>query len=318
MASYDVFNGDADGLCALQQLRLAMPKSTSLVTGAKRDIALLEKVHASTGDTVTVLDISLDRNRKALERILDAGAKVSYFDHHFAGEIPRRPNLTTWIDTAPDVCTAALVDRFLDGRFRVWAAAAAYGDGLTDLGDTLARQCGCDLDQATRLQALGELLNYNAYGESIDDLHFDPAELHCLMLPYADPLAFAEQCPAFAELSAGYEEDTAAAERVKPARRTGHSILLALPDEPWARRMTGPLANQWAKANPDRALAVLTPRRDGTYTISIRAPRSRPTRAAELAREFGGGGREAAAGIDTLPAGDIERFAGRFEQHFAP
>ena len=40
-----VFNGDADGLCALQQLRLASPRGAggeTLVTGVKRDIALLE------------------------------------------------------------------------------------------------------------------------------------------------------------------------------------------------------------------------------------------------------------------------------------
>ena len=39
----DVFNGDADGLCALHQLRLAEPLADAqLVTGVKRDIALLD------------------------------------------------------------------------------------------------------------------------------------------------------------------------------------------------------------------------------------------------------------------------------------
>ena len=32
----DVFNGDADGLCALQQLRLADPVDAELITGCKR------------------------------------------------------------------------------------------------------------------------------------------------------------------------------------------------------------------------------------------------------------------------------------------
>jgi hypothetical protein len=48
------FNGDADGLCALQQLRLAGPRAAAgqetLVTGVKRDIALLDRVAASRGD----------------------------------------------------------------------------------------------------------------------------------------------------------------------------------------------------------------------------------------------------------------------------
>ena len=60
MTHFDVFNGDADGLCALQQLRLAAPRSTVLVPGVKRDIALLQRVPAGPGDSVTALDIALD------------------------------------------------------------------------------------------------------------------------------------------------------------------------------------------------------------------------------------------------------------------
>jgi len=57
---YDVFNGDADGIIALLQLRLAEPKSSTLITGVKRDIQLLDKVPAQAGDSVTALDISPD------------------------------------------------------------------------------------------------------------------------------------------------------------------------------------------------------------------------------------------------------------------
>ena len=42
MARYDVFNGDADGICALLQLRLAAPADSTLITGVKRDIDLKE------------------------------------------------------------------------------------------------------------------------------------------------------------------------------------------------------------------------------------------------------------------------------------
>lgn len=38
MSDVDVFNGDADGLCALHQWRLAHPATNALVTGVKRDI----------------------------------------------------------------------------------------------------------------------------------------------------------------------------------------------------------------------------------------------------------------------------------------
>ena len=44
MAYFDVFNGDADGICALLQLRQHTPRSATLVTGVKRDIGLLSRV----------------------------------------------------------------------------------------------------------------------------------------------------------------------------------------------------------------------------------------------------------------------------------
>jgi hypothetical protein len=57
MASYDIFNGDAAGICALLQLRKAEPKNARLVTRVKRDINLLHGVVAAEGDQITVLDI---------------------------------------------------------------------------------------------------------------------------------------------------------------------------------------------------------------------------------------------------------------------
>ena len=121
MRCYDVFNGDADGICALRQLRLAEPLEATLVTGVKRDIALLKHVPAQRGDRVTVLDLSLDRNREALAALLERGVEVRYFDHHFAGPIPRHPGLVAVIDESGALCTSALVDRHLLGRFRPWA-----------------------------------------------------------------------------------------------------------------------------------------------------------------------------------------------------
>ena len=68
MAYFDIFNGDADGICALHQLRLVEPRESVLITGVKRDIALLKQVDARQGDQVTVLDVSLDKNRDEIGR----------------------------------------------------------------------------------------------------------------------------------------------------------------------------------------------------------------------------------------------------------
>lgn len=56
MPHVDVFNGDADGICALHQLRLAEPRAATLVTGPKRDIALLRRAAQTVCTSVTVLD----------------------------------------------------------------------------------------------------------------------------------------------------------------------------------------------------------------------------------------------------------------------
>src|SRR6187401_309333 len=120
-----VFNGDADGLCALQQLRLAAPRAgvnkKALITKMKRDIALLDRVRSVASDTCTVLDISLDVNRAGLVALLAGGVSVRYFDHHFAGDIPAHPALEAHIDLSPNICTSLIVDRTLGGRFRRWA-----------------------------------------------------------------------------------------------------------------------------------------------------------------------------------------------------
>ena len=64
---YDVFNGDADGIIALLQLRFAEPKQSTLVTGVKRDIKLLKQVDAKSATSVTVLDISMEKNLLELD-----------------------------------------------------------------------------------------------------------------------------------------------------------------------------------------------------------------------------------------------------------
>ena len=195
MKYFDVFNGDADGICALHQLRLANPQQAELVTGVKRDIELLKRVAAAAGDRVTVLDVSLERNRDALLRLLDLGAEVRYFDHHAAGRLPSHPGLQTFIDQAGGVCTSMLVDRYLQGRYRIWAVVAAFGDQLPEsalrLGDGLALAAA----QLRVLRSLGEDLNYNAYGETLADLLVAPAELYRVVSRFADPFRLSAEEP---------------------------------------------------------------------------------------------------------------------------
>nr|WP_276535210.1 acetyltransferase [Burkholderia multivorans] len=311
------FNGDADGLCALQQLRLAERVRGTLVTGVKRDIRLLERIDARAGDRVTVLDISHDQNRDACARLLRAGATVRYFDHHFAGELPDDPRFEAHIDTAADVCTSVLVNRHLGGRHVRWAIVAAFGDELPALGDALAHAHAIDAAERDTLAELGRYLNYNAYGDCIGDLHFDPAALADAMLPCADPLEFVRDTAVFAALRDGYLDDMARACALAPLREVSGATLIRMPDRPWARRVAGMLANQRMRDAPHAALAVLSPRAQGGLVVSVRVPDGRPLGADEFCRGFPtGGGRKRAGGINHLPESEFDAFVARFEAAF--
>ena len=260
-----------------------------------------------------MLDVSLDRNRAALERLLARGVSVEWFDHHYAGAIPSHPLLEAHIDTAPETCTSAIVDLHLGGRFRAWAVAAAYGDGLARTAEALAGSIDLDAGARATLRSLGEDLNYNAYGDSEADLCVPPAALYRELAPYPDPLRFAAEAPVVAKLHACRLADMNEALVVAPYR----AGVYVLPAEAWARRVSGAFANDLAAQAPDRAHAVLVPCPGGGYRVSIRAPRTAPAGCAALAREFAtGGGREAAAGIDDLPAAALERFIERFQAAF--
>jgi len=316
-AFYDIFNGDADGICALHQLRLVTPRDAVLITGIKRDIRLVERVRAEAGDELTVLDVSLDSNRTGVRAALAAGARVRYFDHHFAGEIPEHEAFEANIDAAPDMCTSLIVDRALGGVHRAWAVTAAFGDNLAAAAAMAAQPLELAPHALAQLQELGECLNYNAYGESVDDLYYHPADLYRALDPYADPLRFIEGEPVFDVLRAGMLDDLYRAEDIRPHLADDEHALIVLPDAAWSRRVSGVLGNRLAQRHPLRAHAVITAKREGGYLVSVRAPVERPQGADVLCRQFEtGGGRAGAGGINHLPASGLERFARAFAQAF--
>ena len=316
---WDVFNGDADGICALIQLRLVEPRNSKLVTGIKRDIALLDRVEAKSDDQVTVLDVSLDKNRDHLKCILDAGADVFYVDHHFAGEIPNSSSLKTLINEAPDVCTSLLINQHLKGAYQHWAIVGTFGDNLKKSAHGLAKsQNLSDLDQV-KLERLGILINYNGYGATVDDLHYHPADLFNLMLPYKNPLDFISDCAhEYEKLENGYENDFKSAESANTLFSDNAVAVYVLPNEAWARRVSGVFGNHLANLNPDRGHAILTNKADGNFLVSVRAPLNNKKGAADLCRKFPtGGGREAAAGINDLPKSMVDDFIAQFRKQYS-
>ena len=314
---YDIFNGDADGICALLQLRKAEPREAQLVTGVKRDINLLGKLDPQAGDKLTVLDVSMDKNQAGLHQALEAGAQVFYVDHHFPGDIPEHEGLTAIINEAPDVCTAALVNGHLEGAYRDWAVTGAFGDNLKDTARTLAEPLGLSVADLSSLEELGTYINYNGYGPSIGDLHFDPEELYRRLYAAEGPLDFVAASPDFIKLRDGYTEDMSLAEALRPMHASDSVAVFMLPNESWARRVSGVYSNDLATGNPDRGHAVLTEKDNGNYLVSVRAPLSNKQGAAELCMQFPtGGGRAAAAGINDLPADSLDAFVDAFSQAY--
>lgn len=320
MKIIDVFNGDADGICALIQLRLAKPLNSELVTGVKRDIKLLSRVEASAGDKVTVLDISLDSNRDGLTRLLESGVNVQYFDHHFAGdEMMTHPKLEAYINTAADCCTSTLVNLQLEGAYQHWAIVGAYGDNLFKVGEALSKASGLSESQREQLEKLGTYINYNGYGATVEDLHFPPAELFLAMKGFATPFDFFEQGKAtFEKLENGYLEDMESAAKTPAMHETAASAAFLLPNAAWARRVSGVYGNALANDFPSRAHAVITEREQGGYLVSVRAPLNNKTGADEICRQFpSGGGRKAAAGINELPEDQLQAFIDTLDAFYA-
>lgn len=306
----DVFNGDADGICALQQLRLAKPTDATLISGVKRDIRLLDKVVAlDTVCDITVLDVSMATNREPLAQLLGMGCQVLYADHHDPGEPPLHPLLTNIVDADPNICTGLIINRYLHDQYPAWAVVAAFGDNLHDAAFALASRHGFSDTDNRILRELGELLNYNGYGKTVADLHFDPVDLYKALKPYVNPVDFFKDSDDLARLRQGFHADMGSARSMKPLQEKGNGRVYGFPDKPWARRTVGVFANERAREELNKGHALLVDDGQGGYVVSVRAPLAVKHGAVDLCRQFAtGGGRAAAAGINHLPESDVDRF----------
>ncbi len=324
----DLFNGDADGIFSLHLYRRHAPLAGArLISGVKRDNALLRLLVDQPATSLAVFDLPLAANRDALDRLLAAGCQVEYFDHHAGGELPSSPLFHPHIDTAAETCTALIVDAFIhrhggmaaDGRNKwqpslsLWAVCAAFADNLHRPARELAGRLRLRSEQTAQLQELGELFNYNGYGETEADLHFPPVQLYNTLQGYTDPFAYLAEASEPAALRDGYREDIDKAGNLRPEPGPGRGRLYLLPAEAWARRVSGVFANQRARELPEAAHAIISENRDGSLRVSVRAPLTARRDADHLCRGFaGGGGRAAAAGITALPREELPLFIDRF------
>lgn len=316
------FNGDADGLCAQHIYALEAGIPAARVTGWKRDVRLITRLPALDAARIRVFDISLDQNREALDPLLAKPAvDIEWYDHHEPGEAPVHPRLVLHINQAPGLCTAAIVDAALGRRHRDWAAMAAYGDNLPVTAEGILKDGGMEPAQWSRLERAGILLNYNAYGDRPGDVLFEPADLAARMSPFQSARDFCAENSIFGPLQAQFDSDLERFQGLQALASGLTARAYLVPDQAWARRFAATWANDRIRTRPQEALAMLHPRPDGTYLVSLRSPRvpGHPAPAAsDLAREFPtGGGRKLAGGINRLPKEDLDRFLARFVEFFS-
>jgi hypothetical protein len=318
-----VFNGDADGLIGQHILELETGAPDLRITGGKRDIELLRRVPPLERGHIHVLDVSLRRNLDALKALLPAldkgGLGITWYDHHEPGEPPAHPALTLHINQAPETCTAVIVNAVLGHKHALWAAMAAFGDNLPATASALASAGGASSHEAALLRRVGVLINYNAYGDEPGDALFEASHIATILSRYASALDFCWEASLIPPLAAQFDADRERFQELAPLVESGGASAYLVPDEPFARRYGATWANERVMQNPSEALAVVHARKSGGYMVSIRSPRdwrgegSQAPSAAELALEFPtGGGRKLAAGIDALPADQLDRFAERF------
>lgn len=317
---YDVFNGDADGIIALLQLRFAEPKVSTLVTGVKRDIQLLKQVDIDQAESVTALDISMEKNLPEVEALLQNNVKVFYCDHHRSGDIPQSDNLDALINLDAEVCTSLLINDRLGGQYAKWAVAAAFGDNLFVSANKLAQEISLTESEAEFLKELGTLINYNGYGAALNDLHIEPATLYKQLTSYVDPLTLLDdESSPYYTLKKGYELDRNQVLSIPPTHSDAQCKVFELPCEAWARRISGVFGNELANQSPDLAHAVLTLNASGQdYTVSVRAPLNNRVGADDICSSFPtGGGRKAAAGINALTLDDKLKFINTLSAYYA-
>jgi oligoribonuclease NrnB/cAMP/cGMP phosphodiesterase (DHH superfamily) len=261
----------------------------------------------------------MEKNAIALKQLLDTGVDVFYVDHHRSGAIPNSNKLHAIIDTDANTCTSLLVNTYLNGQYVYWAIAAAYGDNMLTSADELANEVGLSDSEKAQLKALGIYINYNGYGRSVDDLHFSPEQLFLQLVKYENPLTLInEENSVFYQLENAYNQDMSKAVNAEILADSESCKALKLPDEAWARRVSGVFGNELANQSPDKAHVVLTVNNDKTYTVSLRAPLNNKQGAGDICAEFPtGGGRAAAAGVNKLPAEMINAFIKAVAQYYA-
>ena len=309
---YFIFNGDTDGICATRQLLFSNQNETKFVTGVKRDIALLDKIQDLADQEIVVLDVSVEKNHPSLIKLLKQNCRINWYDHHISAKIPEHIRFINHINTDPDINTSQIVNLHLNNKYPDWAIVGLFGDNMTNSADELAQSIFLSEVDKESIKQMGELFNYNAYGEDLDDLHYHPEEVLKECLKVDHPLDLLSNSDIIEKLKTGYQSDLSEASKAKLLQNNTY----VFPNQKWGRRVIGVFANLKANQNPDQPTAILIEKEDH-FVVSVRSPINKSLNAAQFCAKFPtGGGRKKAGGINELPKNLLNQFIDELNSFF--
>ena len=185
------------------------------------------------------------------------------------------------------------------------------------LARNMAKSENLNEEQTTLLKQIGLVVNYNSYGQTVDDLFFSPEEIaEAAKACGSDIFRFTEQSNIFPKLLENFEKDMSTASCQEPYSISNNAVFYTLPNEAWTHRVMGSFSNHLVSTNKDLACAIAVLNSDGTYRISVRSSINNPYGAGDLCKKFSGGGREKAGGVNNLNASEIDNFKKEFERTF--
>ena len=186
-----------------------------------------------------------------------------------------------------------------------------------DLAMNMAKSENLSEEQTTLLKQIGLVVNYNSYGQTVEDLFFSPEEIaKAVKACGSDIFRFTEQSDIFPTLLENFSADMSSAVCQEPYSISDNAVIYTLPNEGWTHRVMGSFSNHLVSTNKDLACAIAVLNSDGTYRISVRSSINNPYGAGDLCKKFGGGGREKAGGVNNLNASEVDSFKEEFERTF--
>ena len=242
-----------------------------------------------------------------------------YADHHQSGDLLTHESFRSYINESSNICTSLIVNKYLSGKYQEWAVVGAYGDSMNDSARIIANKAGLSKDDRAQLKLLGECINYNSYGTHEEDLMYHPSLLYRVLKRNFNPFEFIINEPdVYNNLLDSYRSDIIKAKAISPEIESDNISVIILPNESWSRRVIGVYANLLMHDNKNRAHVLMILNNNRSYLVGVRAPYNNKIGADILCSMFGGGGRRGAAGINSLPKQEKEKFIKEFKKQYRP